>query len=165
MRGGGMRGGGMGGERMGGGPGAGMHDGPPGEDEGDGSFGSGTDRRGGDARRAFDRVMHPAKKMVVYLDHDRFQVEEDEGAARVYTVADSLAALDAKPIQGEATVRLRDGTLEARQPLARAGAALVESYTLSPDGATLTIRARREGGPSGRPAAVFTRVYRRYEGE
>lgn len=143
-----------------GGPG-GPPDGETPEDLGDGS---GNSRGGGDPRRAMERVLHPAQKLVVYVDHDRFQVEEDEGAPRVYTIADSLKALGVKPLNDEATVRMTGHKLDAKQPLGRRGA-LLETFELSDDGRTLTIRARRLGGPEGMPNPEFKRVYTRYDGE
>jgi hypothetical protein len=125
---------------------------------------SANSRGGGDPRRAFERVMHPAKKLVIYVDRDRFQVEEDEAPPRVYTLSDSLKALGVKPLNDEATVRTDGRRLEAKQPLGRRGA-LVETYELSADGRTLTIRAHRVGGPEGMPDPVISRAYSKYDGE
>ncbi len=162
--GGGMGRGGMGhgGMRRGGMEGGG----PPGEgpEGGEPAGESPNGRGGGDPRRAMERVFNPAKKMVVYVDHDRFQVEEDEGSPRVYTMADSLKAMGVNALEDEGTVRLLGRRLEAKQPLGRRGA-LLETYELSDDGRTLTIRARRQGGPEGMPNPTFTRVYAKYEGE
>lgn len=162
---GGMPPGGMEGGRGGMGP-RGGRGGPPGEapeggDEGEAGTNS---RAGGDSRRAMERVFHPPAKMVVYVDRDRFQVEEDEGAPRRYTIADSLKAQGVNALEDEATVRMRGRALEAKQPLGRRGA-LLETFELSEDGRTLTIRARRQGGPEGMPNPTFTRVYVKYEGE
>jgi hypothetical protein len=109
-------------------------------------------------------VLHPARKMVVYVDRDRFQVEEDEGTPRVYTLSDSLKAMGVQQLNDEATVRIVGRGLEARQPLGLRGA-LLETFELSADGRVLTIHARRVGGPEGRPRPVFTRTYVKYEGE
>lgn len=158
-------GGGMGEGMRGGRGGRGGPGGPP---DGDGEAAEDEDaansRGGGDPRRAMDRVLHPAQKLVVYVDKDRFQVEEDEGAPRVYTIADSLRALGVKPLNDEATVRIDGRTLAAKQPLGRRGA-LLETYELSADGRILTIRARRQGGPEGMPNPEFKRVYTRYDGD
>lgn len=177
---GGPRGRGPGGGGMGPGgggmpPGGGMGDGmrggrggPGGPPDGDGEpaedEGATNSRGGGDPRRAMERVLHPPQKLVVYVDKDRFQVEEDEGAPRVYTIADSLKALGVKPLNDEATVRVDGRRLAAKQPLGRRGA-LLETYELSADGRTLTIRARRQGGPEGMPNPEFTRVYTKYDGD
>ena len=165
---GGMGRGGMGGGR--GGMGYGGDRGGPPREGGEGAEGGepeaqGTNSRaGGDSRRAMERVFNPPKKMVVYVDRDRFQVEDDEGSPRRYTIADSLKAQGVNALEDEATVRLRGRSLEAKQPLGRRGA-LVETFELSEDGKTLTIRARRQGGPEGMPNPTFTRVYAKYEGE
>jgi len=156
------RGGGGGwGGRGGGGGFGGRH---RGGGEGGTPQGETNSRGGGDPRRAFERVMHPAHKLVLYLDHDRFQVAEDEGTPRVYTLSDSLKALGVKPLTDEATVQIHGRRLEAKQPLGARGA-LLETYELSGDGRTLTIRAHREGGREGMPNPTFTRTYTRYEGE
>ena len=156
--GGGPRGGGMGG------PPGGMGGPPDGEPVESGQQSQATNSRGGgDPRRAMERVLHPAKKMVVYVDRDRFQIEEDEGAPRVYTISDSLKALGVKQLKDEAVVRFKGRNAEATQPLGERGA-LVETFELSADGHTLTIRAQRRGGPEGMPNPVITRVYTRYNG-
>ena len=170
-RGGGPPGGGRGGRPPGGGPpggGRGMGPGgpPPGMAEGgeDEGAGGASSRSGGDPRRAMDRVVNPARKMVVYVDGERFQVEEDEGSPRVYTIADSLKALGVNALETEATVKVRGRRHEAKQPLGRRGA-LLETFELSEDGRSLTIRARRQGGPEGMSNPTITRVYTRYDGE
>jgi len=121
-------------------------------------------RSSADPRRAMERVLNPAKKLVVYVDRDRFQLEEDEGSPLVYTIADSSAAAGVKPPETEAMVTIQGRRLEARQPLGRRGA-MLETFELSGDGRTLTIRARRQGGPERATNPTFTRVYTRYEGE
>lgn len=158
--------GGARGERAGRGAHAGPGDAPPGEEEDEEAVETGvtTDRTGGDPRRAMERVLRPPLKTVIYVDRDRFQLEEDEGSPRVYTIADSLQALGVRPLTGEATVRLAGRVLEASQPVGRRGA-LVETFELSADGSVLTIRARREGGSDGRPAVTVVRRYTRYEGD
>jgi len=111
-----------------------------------------------------ERVMRPAKKVVIEQLADEVRVSEDERAARGYAVEDSLKAHDRDLVTEAGTAKWHGDRLEMKQTLGRRGA-LVETYVLSKDGRTLTIQARREGGMSGMPNPTFTRVYTRYEGD
>ncbi len=156
-------GGGMGGghRRGGGGYGGGDEGGrPPG---GEDAEGGGQDRRG---PGPFARVMRPAKKVVIEMLADQVNVTEDEGAPRPYAIQDSLKAHGHDLVTQGTTARWKSGRLEmAETSTGGRGGSLVETYELSKDGMTLTIRAHREGGQEGMPNPVFTRVYTRYTGD
>lgn len=149
-------GGGRGGRRGGeGGPGGGDGERPP----GDGAAGGAPS-----GPNPMERVMRPPQKVVVELLANEIRFSEDERGARAYALDDSLEAHSMKPAPEGDHARWKSGHLEMAQALGRRGT-LVESYALSKDGRTLTIRAHREGGPPGAPSPTFTRVYTRYEGE
>jgi hypothetical protein len=165
-RGGGGMGGGPPGGGMGGGPpGGGMRGGPPGGAGGAGPPGD-EEPADGAARgpSPFARVMRPANKVVIEMLADEIRVSEDEHAARPYAIQDSLEAHGHDLVTDGTTARWKGRRLEMSQVSGRGGR-LVESYELSADGATLTIRARRVGGPEGMPNPTFTRVYSRYNGD
>jgi len=164
--------GGYGGRRggMGGGMRGGMEGGMGGGDrrwnrggEG-GPGGDGQDAQRSAARSAMERVLHPAKKVVIEMSLDEVKVSEDEAAPRPYAIADSLQAHGHEALEGDGRARWKDGALEMTQVLGPRGS-LVEDYALSADGKTLTITARREGGRPGAPALTLRRVYTRYEGD
>lgn len=113
---------------------------------------------------AMGRVMRPAKKVVIAMLADQVTVAEDEHEARPYALADSLSAHGHDLVTEYTKAKWKGGRLEMSQELGRRGT-LVETYELSADGRTLTIRAHREGGPEGMPNPTFTRVYTRYDGE
>ncbi len=172
---GGPGGGGMGGGMGGGGLGGGPRGGGFGQREAPGENGEGpvdtSDPEGRAQMRqrqagqqAMGRVMRPAKKVVIALLADEVTVAEDEREARPYALADSLSAHGRDLVTEYTKAKWKGGKLEMSQELGRRGT-LVETYELSPDGRTLTIRARREGGPEGMPNPTFTRVYTRYDGE
>jgi hypothetical protein len=110
------------------------------------------------------RVMHPAKQLVIDLMADEVRVSEDEAAPREYAPGDTARSAVRGRVAAGGTAAWKGARLEMRQVLGRRGA-IVESYELSRDGRLLTIRAHREGGMPGIPAPVFTRVYTRYEGD
>lgn len=176
--------GGEGGRRFGGGMGGGMGGGPPGgggeggwggrRGGGDGEVGeggSGAEGRGENADGAprprvnpFERVMRPAQKVVIEMLEDQVNVAEDEHTPRAYAIADSLKAHGHELVTDGTKAFWKGGKLQMSQVSGRRGS-IVESYELSADGKTLTIRAHREGGPEGMPNPTFTRVYTRYEGD
>lgn len=176
--------GGEGGRRFGGGMGGGPPGGgPPGGGEGGwggrrgggdgevGEGGAGSEGRGenadGEQRprvNPFERVMRPAQKVVIEMLEDQVNVAEDERTPRAYAIADSLKAHGHELVTEGTKAFWKGGKLQMSQVTGRRGAVL-ESYELSADGKTLTIRAHREGGPEGMPNPVFTRVYTRYEGD
>jgi hypothetical protein len=164
-----------GGPPMGGGPRGGEGGGGWGGRGGERGMRGGGDDAGGDhpdqpaenrprGPSPFSRVMRPAKKVVIEMQADQVNVTEDEGAVRAYAIADSLKAHDRELLTENTSARWKNGRLEMIQTLGQRGK-LVETYELSHDGNTLTIRAQREGGPSGMPNPVITRVYTRYDGE
>ena len=110
------------------------------------------------------RVMRPAKKLVIDMQADQVNVTEDEAAARPYAIADSLKAHNHELLTEDTSAQWKGGKLEMAQVMGQRGK-LVETYEVSHDGKTLTIRAHREGGQSGAPNPTFTRVYTRYDGE
>lgn len=158
----GMRGG-PGGGPPGGGMRGGMRGGPRGGDEGEGEARDGAE---GASRGpgAFERVLRPARKVVIEMLADQVNVAEDERSPRPYAIEDSLAAHRHDLLTPNTKARWKSGRLVMTQSLGQRGS-LAETYELSRDGKTLTIRARREGGPSGMPNPTFTRVYTRYEGD
>jgi hypothetical protein len=164
---GGMGGGGRGGP-PGGGPGGmgGGRGGPPGGGDGE-PFGGGDAGESGARTRgpnAFGRVMSPARKVVIEMLADQVNVAEDERTPRPYAIADSLKAHGHDLVTESTSAKWKSGKLEMTQKLGERGA-LIETYELSKDGKTLTIRARRDGGREGMPNPTFTRVYTRYEGD
>jgi hypothetical protein len=114
--------------------------------------------------RPFERVMHPPKKVVIEMLADQVNVADDERQPRGYSIADSLKAHGRDLVTEGTSAQWKGGKLEMRQVMGRGGS-LVETYELSRDGATLTIRAHRDGGREGMPNPTFTRVYTRYEGD
>jgi hypothetical protein len=174
--GGGGRGGGGGGWGGGGGRRGGGGGGGGGWGGGGGGYGGG----GGDGGRpagetadgerrppganAMERVMRPAQKVVIDLEANQVTVAEDERAPRPYALGDSLDAHKRDLVTEGTTARWKGGRLEMTQEMGARGK-LVESYELSKDGATLTIRAHREGGREGMPNPTISRVYTRYEGD
>lgn len=167
-------GGGMGGGPPGGGPpgGGGGWGGRRGGGDGEvGEGGSGSEGRGesadGEQRprvNPFERVMRPAQKVVIEMLEDQVNVAEDERTPRAYAIADSLKAHGHELVTEGTKAFWKGGKLQMSQVMGRRGA-ILESYELSADGKTLTIRAHREGGPEGMPNPTFTRVYTRYEGD
>ncbi len=164
--GGGPPGGGGGGGRRGGGGGFSFGDhggGGPGEADGPegGNGEQGAQRPGGNP---MERIMQPAKKVVIELLADKVIVTEDERVPRDYAVQDSLKAHEHDLVTEGTTASWKAGRLMMTQTLGQRGS-LLESYELSADGKTLTIRAHREGGREGMPNPTFARVYTRYEGD
>jgi hypothetical protein len=166
----------FGGGRRGGGPEGGGGRGGPGGPGGPGGMGPGGE---GDAvgdhpdqpaenrprgPSPMARIMRPAKKVIIEMQSDQLNVTEDEAAPRPYALADSLKAHNRELLTENTEARWKSGGLELTQTLGPRGK-LVETYELSHDGKTLTIRARREGGREGMPNPVITRVYTRYDGE
>jgi hypothetical protein len=110
------------------------------------------------------RVMRPAHKVVIDVERDEVTVAEDERAPRPYALKDSLDAHGRDLVTENTSARWKSGRLEMSESLGPRGS-LVETYELSKDGRTLTIRARREGGSGGPSLPAITRVYTRYEGD
>ena len=161
-RGGGMGGGFGGGGRRGGGEGGwggrgggGMRGGDGGAGGG-GPDGDGSDqpRREPSARpcRPWRASCGPPHKVVIEMQADQVNVAEDEHAPRPYAIADSLKAHDRELLTENTSARWKAGRLEMTQTMGPRGK-LVETYELSKDGRTLTIRARREGGREGAPGS------------
>lgn len=114
------------------------------------------------------RVIQPAKKLVIEMQADQVNVSEDGHVPRAYAMTDSLKPHQHERLTENTSARWKSGGLEMTQAMGPRGK-LVETYTLSHDGETLTIRARREGGREGGreglPNPVITRVYTRYDGK
>jgi hypothetical protein len=162
--------GGEGGPPMGGGMGGGRRGGG-----GPGMGRGGDDAAGGDhpdqpaenrprGPSPMSRVLRPAKKLVIDMQADQAVLTEDENAARPYAIADSLKAHGHELLTENTSAQWKSGKLEMTQVMGQRGK-LVETYEVSHDGKTLTIRARREGGREGMPNPILTRVYTRYDGE
>jgi hypothetical protein len=170
-RSGGMRGGGNwgGGGRGGRGGHGGFGGGPP-EGEGGSERGVPPGDLDDDHPRVpqggnpMQRVLHPPGKIVIELQALEVNVAEDEREPRHYAIQDSLEAKQRDYVTDGTSARWKNGRLVMTQQLRRA-ATLVETYELSRDGRTLTIHARREGGPEGMPNPTLTRVYTRYDGD
>lgn len=160
----------MGGGRRGGGGeggGRGGRDGgmrPGGDDSPDGDYPDQPAENRPRGRSPMARVLRPAAKVVIEMQADQVSVAEDGHAPRPYALADSLKAHNRELLTENTAARWKAGGIEMTQEMGPRGK-LVETYTLSHDGKTLTIRARREGGREGLPSPVLTRVYRRYDGE
>jgi hypothetical protein len=157
--------GGFGGGRRHGGGEGGMRggDGDRGGDDGGAPPAEGEGART-QGPRPFERVMRPAHKVVIEMRADAVNVAEDEHEPRGYALSDSLKAHGHDLVTEGTTARWKSAKLEMTQAMGRRGS-LVETYEISKDGKTLTIRAHREGGPEGMPNATITRVYTRYEGD
>ncbi|MBI5170478.1 MAG: hypothetical protein HZA61_13405 [Candidatus Eisenbacteria bacterium] len=168
---GGMRDGGPGGPGgMGGPPRGGGHGGP-------GGMGGPPDRDGisepdesgegpGGERREdpMRRVLHPGAQMVIFVLSENVEVTEDERPPLTFALQDSLDAHGrVQEIPGP-VARWKKSALVTTFPLGRSGA-LTETYELSADGRTLTVRVKATGGPQGAPAITLKRVYERYDGE
>jgi len=166
--GGGFGGGGYGGGGGGWGGGGGRRRG--GGDADEAGSGDASDNSGGGRdssahhENPFARVMRPAKKVVIDMGSDQVTVTEDEGAPRAYAIQDSLKAHEHDLVTEGTSASWKGGHLVMSETTGRRGS-LVESYELSADGRTLTIRAHREGGPEGMPNPTIVRVYTRYEGD
>lgn len=165
-------GGGMGGPPMGGGPGGGMggpggSGGPPDRDGVSEPDESGEGAGGGPGERREDpmrRIMHPGAQLVIFVLSENVELTEDERPAITMALQDSLDAHGrVQEIPGP-VARWRNGALVTTLPLGRSGA-LTETYELSADGRTLTVRAKATGGPKGAPPIELKRVYQRYDGE
>jgi hypothetical protein len=167
--GGGGMGGGMGGGRRGGGGGGGGGERGGGGGDGDGGGGgsqaAGSNEPGGNRGGSpFSRVMRPAQKVVVDMQADQVAISEDEHTPRPYAIADSLKAHGHDLVTDNTSAKWKGDKLEMTQKMGQRGS-LVETYELSKDGKTLTIRAHREGGSSNMPNPTFVRVYTRYDGD
>jgi hypothetical protein len=134
---------------------------------GEGAEDGGAPPAEGDAQqrgpRPFERIVHPAKKVVIEMLADQINVAEDEQSPRGYAMQDSLKIHGHDLVTQGTSAKWKSGKLEMTQTMGRGS--LVETYELSKDGATLTIRAHREGGREGMPNPTITRVYTRYEGD
>ena len=108
--------------------------------------------------------MRPANKVVIELLTDKVSVTEDERIPRDYAMQDSLKAHEHDLVTEGTSASWKAGRLVMTQTLGARGS-VVETYELSKDGKTLTIRAHREGGREGMPNPTFARVYTRYEGD
>jgi len=161
--GGGGGGGGMGGGGFGGGGGGGRR---RGGGDGDAAAGGSGGDSGAAARgpSPFSRVMRPANKVVIEMLTDQVKVTEDEGVPRPYAIQDSVKAHGHDLVTEGTSASWKSGKLEMTQTSGNRGS-IVETYELSKDGSTLTIRAHRTGGNSNMPNPTFVRVYTRYNGE
>ena len=133
---------------------------PPGGPGGEGGPRMAGGAGAGRGQMPMARVIQPAKKLVIRMQADQVSVSEDGHAPRAYVMKDSLQAHPHGRLAENPSARWSNGGLELTQAMGPRGK-WVETYTLSHDGETLTIRARREGGPGGMPNPVLTRVYTR----
>lgn len=110
------------------------------------------------------RLRHPAKQVVVFVLTETVEFTEDERPALEFAMQDSLDAHTREAERKMGVARWKGGQLVTHSAIG-SGRYLIETYQVSADGATLTVRSRTEGGPEGAPALELRRVYRRYDGE
>ncbi len=152
----------MGGPPPGGGPGG--RGGPPdreGVSEPDESDAMPGEERREDPMR---RVLRPGAQMVIFVLSENVEVTEDEAPPITFALQDSLDAHGRIQELPGPVARWKKSALVTTFPLGRSGW-LTETYEVSADGRTLTVRARATGGPQGAPPLDLKRIYERYEGE
>lgn len=110
------------------------------------------------------RIFQPAEKVVIdQLDHE-IHLFEDDRPTRVLSLDGTVAraAADSSTAMG-VPASWHGRQLVSIESLGGRGV-LIETYDLSADGRTLTVRATMQGGPSGRPSPTFQRIYTKYDG-